>query len=175
MPPSHIGIENMVKPRQWEPAAIIPTKIIDSFAYASLKHATTRVLTIIVRQYNGKNNGQLQATYTYCKPRGIGSQNTLKEAISELISRGLIVRTRSRGTANGKNIWALYAITWRKPDKSNGINLDGFVMDAWAKWTPEKNSGSQKVQKETVKNCNLMAVSSSETSETRPSVSDTYE
>ena len=166
----------MSKGKKYEPAAYIPNRVIDSPAYADLKHSSTRLLQIIARQYNGRNNGRLQATFSYCKPRGFGSKNTLAEAINDLISHGLIIRTRNRGTVMGKNIWAFYALTWHKPDPIAGIHFDGFVMDAWAKWLPPKeNSGYQNVVRPTVKNCDSSQPVSPECGENRPSETDTYE
>lgn len=176
MPLSPIGTARMSKSKDYDPAAIIPNRLIDSAAYASLKHSSTRLLQIIARQYNGRNNGKLQAAFSYCAPRGFGSQNTLREAISDLISHGFIVRTRSRGTANGKNIWALYAITWRNPDKSKGIYFDGFKKDAWELWIPPlENSGCQKLVESTVRNCNPDQEVSAESGENRPPETDDYE
>lgn len=166
----------MSKGKKYEPAAYIPNKLIDSPAYASLKHSSTRLLLIIARQYNGRNNGRLQAAFSYCRPRGFGSQNTLADAIKDLISHGFIVRTRNRGVANGKNIWAYYALTWHKPDPFPGIHFDGFVMNAWAKWLPPKeNSGCQKLVKHTIRNCDSSQEVSLESGVNPPSETDTYE
>ena len=81
----------------------------------------------------------------FSKPRGIGSEHTLKDAISELIAHGFIVRTRSRGTANGKNIWAYYALTWlplcsEQLKRTHNLHFDNFQMRAWELWN-KKNNG----------------------------------
>lgn len=166
----------MSKGKKYEPAAYIPNKVIDSPAYADLQHSSTRLLQIIARQFNGRNNGQLQAAFSYCKPRGFGSQNTLAAAIYDLISHGFIIRTRNRGTAMGKNIWALYALTWHKPNQSAGTYFDGFVMNAWANWLPPRdNSGYQKLVRSTVKKCDSSQLVSPESGENPPSETDTYE
>jgi DNA-binding GntR family transcriptional regulator len=79
------------------PYAAIEHRVIDSPAFADLSHSSVRLMLIVVRQLTLTNNGQLQATWSYCKPSGFGSENTLRAAIAELISHGFIYRTRSRG------------------------------------------------------------------------------
>lgn len=125
--------------------AAIPHSVIDSPAYSNLTGQAIRLLTIIARQYNGANNGLMQATHKYCEPRGIVSEHTLKSAINDLIAHGFIVRTRSRGNSCGKNIWAYYALTWYPPCSkqlrdARGVHFDGFVPEAWKMWKPN-NSG----------------------------------
>ena len=123
------------------PYAAIEHRVIDSPAFADLSHSSIRLLLIMVRQLNGTNNGQLQATWSYCKTRGFGSENTLRVAIAELISHGFIYRTRSRGP---NKQWAKYAVTWVSIKKREGLFLDGFLFDAWKHWKnhPLKNAVS---------------------------------
>lgn len=120
------------------PYASIEHRVMDSPAYADLSFSAQALLFIIARQLNGSNNGQLQATFSYCKRYGFGSEHTLRKAISELLTHGLICRTRSHG-ANGA--WARYAVTWQSigRDRSD-LFLDGFVHEAWKQWRPQ-NSG----------------------------------
>jgi hypothetical protein len=123
--------------------------VIDSPAYADLSPSTKNVLILIARQWSPATNGKLQATFSFCKQRGIGSQHTLQKAVAELISHGLICRTRSHGLdpRTGKNRPALYAITWRPiklRDKPTDIFTSGFVFEAYKKWSCEKNQGGKK-------------------------------
>lgn len=125
------------------PFGATPHLVVDSPAWAELSHAAVRVLDIITRQYNGRNNGHLQATYSYCKERGIGGKHTLANAIAELISHGFIYRTRSHGFESGKNTHSRYALTWQDLcDKTQrkGLFLDGFIKMAWQKWPFDENS-----------------------------------
>lgn len=127
--------------------AAIPHSVIDSQAFGDLNGQAVRLLLIIDRQNNGSNNGLLQATFKFCKPRGIRSEHTLKQAIADLISHGLIVRTRSRGTSNGKNIWAYYAVTWlplcsEQLKRTHNLHFDGFKHGGWRTWQG-KNNGYQ--------------------------------
>lgn len=136
--------------------AAIEWRVIDSAAYADLSHSACRLLMLLARQLTkGNNNGNLQATYSWCKKRGIGSEHTLRDAIADLIAHGFICRTRSHG-ANGT--WAKYAVTWLPVKNSNGLYLDCFLPDAWSFWRPtEKNSYRQKLQDTTGKNCSFKA------------------
>ena len=108
------------------PFGAIDHVVIDSPAYASLNHSSVRLLNIIVRQLTINNNGHLQATYTFCGKRGIRSENTLRLAIIDLINKGFICRTRSRG-ANG--VPNLYAVTWLPVSKKKGLYLHRFKKD----------------------------------------------
>ena len=119
------------------PYAAIEHRVIDSPAFADLSHSSVRLMLIMVRQLTLTNNGQLQATWSYSKPRGVGSENTLRVAIAELISHGFIYRTRSRGP---NKLWAKYAVTWVSIVKKEGLFLDGFMPNAWQNWekTPVK-------------------------------------
>ena len=110
------------------PYGAIDHVVIDSPAYASLNHSSVRLLNILVRQLTINNNGHLQATYSYCGKRGIRSENTLRIAIRDLLAKGFIYRTRSRG-ANG--IPALYAVTWIPITNKQGLYLYGFKKDAF--------------------------------------------
>lgn len=158
--------------------APIDHTVIDSAAFADLPHSTVRVLLIIARQWNGINNGWLQATFSYCHKKGIGSEHTLQQAVESLIAHGFIYRTRGHGMIDGENIAARYAITWRplcgKKDRS-GLFLDGFLLNAFEKWEPEKNSDLQKVQDSTRKKCSLRDVKLQKVQEERPAETADYE
>lgn len=121
------------------PYAALEHRIIDSEACADLKPQAFRLLMIICRQLTAHdaNNGHLQATWSYSKKRGIGSENTLKAAIADLISHGFIYRTKSRGP---NKQWARYAVTWKPIKEKKGLYLDGFQPDAWKDWEPEKST-----------------------------------
>ena len=86
------------------------------------------ILTEIVLQYRGSNNGNLSCTYSYLISRGIhSSKTTIATALRELKHFGMIVHTQNGGLkCGGKNRPSLYAITW------NDINTieytDGFSM-----------------------------------------------
>ena len=123
------------------PYAAIDHRVIDSDAYADLKHSSCRLLLIMARQLTKDNNGQLQATFTYCEKRGIGSEHTLKEGIADLIAHGFIYRTRSHGA---NKVWAKYAVTWLPIKKREGLFLAGFLIFAWRNWLLQKKAPRRK-------------------------------
>ena len=126
------------------PYAAIEHRVLDSPAYADLGFGARAVLTIITRQLSKDNNGHLQASFTFCKRYGIGSEHTLRKAIMELLAHGMIYRTRSHG-ANGT--WAKYAVTWLPIKQRDGLFLGGYAPEAWKLWEPlNKKSSRQKVQ-----------------------------
>ncbi|OUV02805.1 MAG: hypothetical protein CBC42_04665 [Betaproteobacteria bacterium TMED82] len=131
------------------PYGAIEHIVVDSTAYANLKHSSVRLLNIIVRQLTATNNGCLQATWSYCRGRGIGSENTLRIAIKDLLKNQLIYRTRSRG-ANGRP--ALYAVTWLPIKEKKGLFLDGFLKDGFLNI---KKTTPKKLMVKPVKNCCL--------------------
>ena len=121
------------------PFAAIEHRVIDSPAFADIRPSSARLLLILARQLTiPANNGHLQATWSYCRVRGFGSENTLREAIYDLIGHGLICRTRCRGP---NKAWARYAVTWLPVKNETNIFTDGFQLDAWKLWkksTPKK-------------------------------------
>lgn len=164
--------------KKLRPFAPIDHLVIDSPAFAHLKGESVRVLLIIARQYDGRNNGHLQATFSYCKDRGIGSEHTLKKAIAQLINYGFIYRTRSHGFEAGKNMWSRYAITWRPlcdTTKRKGLFVDGFLINAWQKWPFDENSDPQKVQEVTGKKCSFIPIHPAQSAGNRPAKSAAYE
>lgn len=121
------------------PYAAIEHRVIDSLAFADLKPSSVALLLILARQLTKDNNGHLQATWSYCRKRGIGSENTLRAAISDLIEHGFICRTRSRGA---NKVAALYAVTWLTIKRKDGLYLNIFYKDGWKAWE-EKNHPSK--------------------------------
>ena len=155
------------------PYAAIEHRLIDSPAYADLKHSSVRVLLSVVRQLTKDNNGHLQCSFAWCKRHGIGSSNTLADSIADLIAHGVIYRTKSHG-ANG--VWATYAVTWLPIKKPDGLFLAGFKMFAWRDWQqPNKKTLPQKLRHNYLKNCELSDKGISETATSLISETATYE
>jgi hypothetical protein len=71
----------------------------------------------------------------------MGSENTLRAAIADLIAHGFIYRTKSRGP---NKQWARYAVTWKPIKNKEGLYLQGFMHDAWKDWEPTKKKHPQK-------------------------------
>lgn len=152
------------------PYAAIEHRVIDSEAFADLKPSAVCLLLILARQLTAdNNNGHLQATWSYCRKRGFGSQGTLKSAIEDLIRHGFVYRTRSRGP---NKIWARYALTWLSIKQKEGLFLEGFVFDGWKSW---KKSTPQKAEEITHKNCSLVSEAPPLSGGATPSKNDGYE
>lgn len=94
----------------------LPDKVTDHLAYISLSASTKGFLPEIVRQYKGKNNGDLSATLKLLKPRGWNSNKQITKCLSELIEHGLIVKTRQ----GGRHKCNLFAIAWEPIDECGG-------------------------------------------------------
>lgn len=160
------------KPRE-HPYAAIEHRVIDCPAYADLTHSACRLLVILTRQLTKDNNGHLQATFSYCKARGIGSEHTLRAAIADLIAHGFIYRTRSHGA---NKAWARYAVTWLSIKKRDKLFLDGFVSCAWRNWQPDqKKSTGQKIQEQSGRKCILTNENPTESASNSPAESADYE
>jgi hypothetical protein len=152
------------------PYAAIEHRVIDSPAFADLRPSSVVLLVILARQLTRDNNGHLQATWKYCKARGIGSENTLRDAIRDLISHGLIYRSRSRGP---NRAWARYAVTWLPIKRREGLFLEAWLPEAWKTW--EEKSTPKKLEGKTPRTCSLTAKKPPETDGSIPSESDDYE
>lgn len=151
----------------------IEHRVMDSPAFADLKPSSVRVLLAIARQLTKDNNGHLQATWSWCKRYGIGSDNTLADAIADLIAHGFIQRTRSHG-ANG--VWATYAVTWLPIRRREGLFLDGYKDCAWRYWEPgRKKSSPQKLRADHLRKCGLRGEFPAETAVGLTAKTATYE
>ena len=148
-------------------------RIIDSPAFADLKPAACRLLVLLIRQYDGKNNGHLHATYSWCRERGICSEHTLRDAIADLIAHGFLYRTRSHG-ANGA--WARYALTWLPIKNRDGLFLSGYLQNGWRNWQPvQKITTPQKLQDTSGRNRSFTPQVPAETAGSTPAETADYE
>ena len=140
-----LGLKKKRVASRVHPYAALEHRIIDSEAFAALKPQSVRLLMIMCRQLtpHDANNGHLQATWSYTKKRGMGSENTLRAAIGDLIAHGFIYRTKSRGP---NKQWAKYAVTWKPIKNREGLYLHGFMHDAWKDWEPTKKAPPKKRQ-----------------------------
>ena len=155
------------------PFVALEHRVLDSEAFADLKHSSVRVLLAIARQLTRDNNGHLQATFKWCSRYGVGSDNTLTDAVADLIAHGFIYRTRSHG-ANG--VWASYAVTWLPVKKTEGLFLAGFAPFAYRNWTPpKKKTLPQKLRQDHRRNCGLRGEVTAETAVRLTSETADYE
>jgi hypothetical protein len=94
----------------------LPMQVITSDAYNQLGAWSVKLLVDVAKQYNGFNNGDLNAVWSIFKEQGWHSKGTLSRAIKELIDKGFIELTRQ----GGKNRCSLYAVTWESIDECKG-------------------------------------------------------
>lgn len=94
----------------------LPHAVMDSVNYLNLSAKAIRLLNDLGRQYNGKNNGDLCATWSVIKKRGWSSRSTLYKALQELLHYGLIIKSKQ----GGKHAPSLYALTWQSIDECKG-------------------------------------------------------
>jgi len=95
-----------------------PHEVLRSPNYVSLSHIARSLLTELVLQFSGANNGDLDTTWTRLALRGWNSKTTVAKHVDELIYYGFIVRVQDGGiNVGGKKRPNLYALTWIKVDK----------------------------------------------------------
>lgn len=98
------------------PFLSLPSNILRSEEWAALTPFEVKLLIDLAAQYNGKNNGDLGASWTVMKARGWRSPSTLNKALHGLVASGFIELTRQ----GGRHRCSLYAITWRGVDACDG-------------------------------------------------------
>lgn len=92
----------------------LPEVVLATRKYSRLSAYAVKLLVDIARQYNGLNNGDLQATYSLMKDQGWRSKGTLAAATRELQEAGFIEMTRQGGMNLGPSLWA---VTWEAIDE----------------------------------------------------------
>lgn len=98
----------------------IPRHILSGPDCINLNHAAYRLLSVIMIQYNGKNNGDLSATKSILAKYGFNSDDTINRSLKELLVCGLIVKTRAGFAGpDGKRLCSLYGVTWLPIDEIN--------------------------------------------------------
>jgi hypothetical protein len=157
------------------PFVSLEHRVIDSPAYADLSFSARSLLILIARQLTRDNNGHLQASFTWCKKYGVGSEHTLRDAIADLIAHGFIYRSRSHGA---NRAWARYAVTWLPVTKREDLFMTGFLHEAWKHWKPNekgKKSSRQKVQDQSSRKCSFTPESPADSAGSTTAESAVYE
>ena len=98
----------------------LPHAVIDTDDYKSLSGSAMKVLICLLRQYNGRNNGDLSASFTQAKEWGLNSRTTLAKVLRELQESNLLICTREGRFTNPGSCCALYAVTWQPIDECSG-------------------------------------------------------
>ena len=102
----------------------IPFVVLKSDSYRSLKPYAAKLLTLMLMQYNGNNNGDLSAAWSTMSVYGFKSKGTLNRSINALLDANLITRTRDSYFQHPNNQCALYAVTWKPIDECPGKRLN---------------------------------------------------
>ena len=111
---------------------LLPHHMLRHPAFGSLSANATKLFIEIAIEYNGKNNGDLSATFNSLKMRGFKSKGTLDRALKELMNIGFIQKTRQ----GGKNKCCLYGLTLHKLDECDGkmdVNPTKAASMLWKK------------------------------------------
>ncbi len=94
----------------------MPHALLTHQNYLSLSAHARALLIDIALQYNGYNNGDLCAAWTFMKKRGHKSKDTLNRKLNELLEKGMIIKSR-QGCLGKCN---LFAITWQPINECKG-------------------------------------------------------
>lgn len=115
----------------------LPHAYIDTPQFAAMSGRALKLLIELELQYDGKNNGDLCATWGLMNKRGFSSAEQLGKARDELINNGWIMVSRQ----GGRHIPSLYALTYRGIDACGGkldVAPDPMPRHLWkpdnAKW-----------------------------------------
>lgn len=102
----------------------LPHNLLKCDDFTGLSGSALKVLLHLASQYNGKNNGDLSATLTDVRAKGVRSSSTLAAAIVELQQRNLITCTRTGRFMRPGGRCALYGLTWLPIDDCPGKDLE---------------------------------------------------
>lgn len=127
-----------------------PRRVLDSEEITMLSSHATKLLVDFLAMSNGKNNGDLCATWSMMKKRGWTSGASLSKAKAELIEKGFIVLTRQ----GGRNKADLYGLTFYAIDECNN-KLDVHIKPTIRppdNWKIRHPVDIKKARKEKIKN-----------------------
>lgn len=94
----------------------MPHAILESQEWAALTAFEVKLLLDVYGQYNGKNNGTLSAAWALMRPRGWRSESTLSRALTGLLVKCFLIKTRQ----GGKHRCSFFAVTWREVQECDG-------------------------------------------------------
>lgn len=113
------------------PVTYLPKAMLESAEYAALTAAEVKLLLDIAVQFNGyTNNGDLHCNFALMKVRGWRSQATLWRALSGLLEKGFLIKTRQ----GGKHRCSLFAVTWREVHDCKGKHDSSPTRTAKNNW-----------------------------------------
>ena len=91
---------------------MVPTAVLCCSNYCALSLKAKALILDMGARFNGYNNGDLAAPYSWMQLRGWRSKDTLHRALMELREAGMIELTRQGGLLGP----SLYAFTWLPVD-----------------------------------------------------------
>jgi len=129
--------------RKGDPYIQLFHSMMDSHAWSALMPAEVVVLLELRRQFNGSNNGLLDATMTTMKRPGVSSQTTLAKCLRALAALGFIENVRPGRMAQGGKTCSLYRLTDQQclPSKKRDIHQAGCkATNEWSCWKSAKEA-----------------------------------
>jgi hypothetical protein len=123
----------------------IPSAALLSEAVTTLPNYAVRVLLIAADQYRGANNGDIAITWAVACRYGLRSKEHLVAALTLLLERGLLIKTRQGGKRPlGPS---LYPLGWRAIDDIRSkfdphIYPTKTAPDGWKRWAQKQNDGT---------------------------------
>lgn len=109
----------------------LPHNLTNARKFNDLSGNAVKLLIQLASQYNGKNNGDLSASFKDMGLKGWKSSNTLNKALKELLEFGFIVKTRQGHFPKTCN---LYGITWKPIDPSTKYDTHQHTGKVLAWW-----------------------------------------
>lgn len=102
----------------------LPHSVLKHPDYAKLSFNARALLVEFMLEFNGVNNGDLNAAWSRLSQRGWRSKTTLQKALNELLDLEFIVKTRHGWFQNPGSRCNLYAVTWKHVDECPKKNLE---------------------------------------------------
>lgn len=102
----------------------IPILLHDHPNFQNLSGTALKILLGLLRQYRGKNNGDLSAPHSQAVKWGVGSKTSLAKGLYDLQKYNFIIRTREGYFTNPGGRCALYALAWLPIDECPGKSLE---------------------------------------------------
>jgi hypothetical protein len=111
--------------------AAFPALMLNHPNFAALSPRAKALLFPLAAQYNGRNNGDLCASFSVMRSHGWTSNDQLKKALRELLASGFLIQTRQ---GRRPNLASLYALSWRPIDECAGKHELAATVTAPNSW-----------------------------------------
>lgn len=119
----------------------MPHIVVRSEQWTRLSAHGCKLLMDLLAQYNGRNNGDLCATWSLMVKRGWRSRDTLRKAQAELETWGWVARTR-QGGLHAPNLFGVtfFGLDWQSKNGfvGNGIPARRMGQANGASYSDEK-------------------------------------